>query len=50
MLMEEFAECFPGLTMVHYQQVITSSNEIVRNVRIGSVAVYGAFLVNEFFD
>ena len=50
MLMHELAERPPQWTVLHDQQVVSASHQVVGDVRRRSVAVLGGFLINEFFD
>lgn len=50
MLVDQLAEFPPEVSILHDQEMVPAGHQIVRDVRRGTVAVFGAFLVNELFD
>lgn len=45
-LMDELPESAPLLTILHNQQMVSGCHEIVRDIRLRPVAVFGALLVD----
>lgn len=49
MLMDKLPEGTPEVAILHDQQVVAARDELIRNVGLGSMAVFRALLVNDLF-
>jgi hypothetical protein len=50
MLMYNFSICPPNVAIIHYEYMVTSSNETVTNVMRRTIAINGRLLVDEILD
>lgn len=49
-LVDELPECAPELTILHDQQMVTSCNQDIGEIRRRSIAVFAAFLIDKLLD